>query len=65
MASSLTWILLSAQTFEKVYGMKGHAGFVPFSQPAIITIPLGFIVLIVVSLMTQRTGTAHAIAQQK
>jgi len=58
MVSSLGWILLSADTFEKVYKIKNHAGFTPFSQPALITIPLGFIVLIVVSLLTQRTGTA-------
>ena len=29
---------------------------VPFSQPAIVTIPLGFAVLIVVSLLTARRG---------
>ncbi len=35
---------------------------VPFSQPAIVTIPLGFLTLIVVSLLTQKTGTAEAVA---
>jgi cation/acetate symporter len=54
MVSSLAWILLSAQAFKDVYGLDPNRALVPFSQPAIITIPLGFLVLIVVSLMTPR-----------
>jgi len=61
MVSSLAWILLSADTFEKVYGLTGHGGFVPFSQPGIVTIPLGFATLIVVSLFT-RHGKRNATA---
>ena len=53
MLASLTWILLSADTFEKVYGMSRDASPVPFSQPGLVTIPLGFLVLIVVSLQTK------------
>lgn len=53
MVASLGWILLSADTFEKVYGMSRDASPVPFSQPGLVTIPLGFIVLIVVSLLTK------------
>ncbi|MCX7415867.1 MAG: cation acetate symporter [Planctomycetia bacterium] len=52
MVSSLAWILLSADTFEKVYGWSREASIVPFSQPGLVTIPLGFLVLIVVSLLT-------------
>ncbi|MFM9196386.1 MAG: sodium:solute symporter family transporter, partial [Planctomycetia bacterium] len=52
MVSSLVWILLSADTFEKVYGWSREASIVPFSQPGIVTIPLGFLVLVVVSLLT-------------
>ncbi|MEZ6132399.1 MAG: cation acetate symporter [Planctomycetaceae bacterium] len=52
MASSLGWILLSADTFKDVYRIAGHPGYVPFSQPGIVTIPLGFLVLVLVSLMT-------------
>jgi cation/acetate symporter len=37
-----------------VYGLSADNALVPFSQPAIVTVPLGFIVLIVVSLMTQQ-----------
>lgn len=54
MTSSLAWILLSADTFTKVYGMSAEDAIVPFSQPGIVTIPLGFVTLFVVSLMTRK-----------
>lgn len=53
MVSSLGWILSSADTFVEVFGLKAEQALVPFSQPGIVTIPLGFLTLIVVSLMTQ------------
>ena len=53
MTSSLAWILLSGDTFSKVYGLPAESGWVPFSQPGLVTIPLGFVTLVVVSLMTQ------------
>jgi cation/acetate symporter len=56
--SSLTWLMLSGPAFQNVYGMKTHQGLVPFSQPGIVTIPLGFVVLVVVSLLTRRAGDA-------
>ncbi|MBP86227.1 MAG: cation acetate symporter [Planctomycetaceae bacterium] len=56
MTSSLAWILLSADTFTKVYGMSADSAVVPFSQPGIVTIPLGFVTLVVVSLMTRDTA---------
>jgi cation/acetate symporter len=59
MVSSLAWILLSADTFEKVYGWSREASIVPFSQPGIVTIPLGFLVLVVVSLLTPPAPTAQ------
>lgn len=52
MVSSLVWILLSAQTYKDVYGLNPETALVPFSQPAIVTIPLGFLILILVSLLT-------------
>ena len=52
MVASLGWILLSADTFEKVYGLSRDLAPVPFSQPGLVTIPLGFVVLVVVSLLT-------------
>ena len=54
MISSLGWILLSAQAFRDVYGLPAASALVPFSQPAIVTLPLGFLVLVVVSLLTPR-----------
>ena len=58
LVSSLAWILLSADTLEKVYGYSAAdaaaAAIVPFSQPAIVTVPLGFVTLVVVSLLTSR-----------
>lgn len=56
MTSSLAWILLSADTFSKVYGQPASDALVPFSQPGIVTIPLGFLTLVVVSLLTKSTG---------
>ena len=52
MVSSLGWILLSADTFTKVYGLPADQALTPFGQPGIVTIPLGFLTLIVVSLIT-------------
>lgn len=51
LATSLGWILLSGDTYSKVYGLAASAAPVPFSQPAIVTIPLSFVVLVVVSLL--------------
>jgi cation/acetate symporter len=53
MTASLAWILLSGDTFRDVYGLPPESALVPFSQPGIVTIPLGFVVLVVVSLLTR------------
>ena len=55
MVSSLGWILLSADTFKSVYGIS-DGGLTPFSQPGIVTIPLGFLTLVLVSLLTRKAG---------
>ncbi len=55
MVSSLGWILLSSDTFTQVYGVTRPAwldSVIPFSQPGIVTIPLSFLILILVSLAT-------------
>lgn len=54
MVSSLGWILLSGQTYKSVYGLDAAAAPFQLSQPAIFTIPLGFLTLVVVSLLTQK-----------
>ncbi len=63
--SSLGWILLSADTFQKVYGYTADQAAklaqVPFSQPGLVTIPLGFLTLIFVSLMTRGTRNEQPI----
>lgn len=55
MVTSLGWILLSGPTLSNVFGLTGHKGYVPFSEPGIVTIPLGFLTIVVVSLMTGHT----------
>lgn len=52
--ASLGWVLLSADAYGKVYGLDPASAIAPFSQPGIVTIPLGFAVLVVVSLLTRR-----------
>ncbi len=54
LSSSLAWVLLSKDAFVNVYGSTADHALVPFSQPAILTVPLGFIVLVVVSLLTPK-----------
>jgi cation/acetate symporter len=52
MISSLAWILLSGDTFKDIYGLAPENAWVPFSQPGLVTIPLGFATLVIVSLLT-------------
>jgi cation/acetate symporter len=58
LVSSLAWVLSSAETIEKVYGFPAaeaaELAWVPFTQPGLVTIPLGFVTLGVVSRMTRR-----------
>jgi cation/acetate symporter len=58
MLSSLGWILLSAQAYKDVYGWNPDDSIVPFSQPGLVTIPLGFLVLVAVSWMTGKPRPA-------
>jgi cation/acetate symporter len=53
MLASLAWILASGDTYKDVYGLPPENAPVPFSQPGIVTIPLGFAVLVAVSLATR------------
>ena len=54
MVSALAWILLSGDTFKNIYKLPAEQSPVPFSQPGIVTIPLSFLVLVGVSLLTRR-----------
>ncbi len=58
MVSSLAWVLTSADTYQKVFGWDPADALAPFSQPGIVTIPLAFATLIVVSLLTSTGRSA-------
>jgi cation/acetate symporter len=60
LVSSLAWLLLTREAFSGVYGLDPAKAPAPFSQPGLVTIPLGFIVLIVVSLITRKPQNAPA-----
>jgi cation/acetate symporter len=53
MCTSLGWILLSSETYKNVYGLDPLTAPFQISQPGLVTIPLGFLTLVVVSLMTK------------
>lgn len=53
MFSSLLIILLSPTMYE-IYGLKASDAIIPLQNPGIISIPLGFITLILVSLVTKK-----------
>ncbi len=68
MFSSLGWILLSTDTFSQVYGVvrpEWLSYLVPFSQPGIVTIPLSFATLVVVSLATKEGPTGGSATTEK
>jgi cation/acetate symporter len=52
--TSLTWLAFTKEAMVNLYGMVGATGLVPMSQPALVTVPLSFAVVIVVSLLTPR-----------
>jgi cation/acetate symporter len=55
--SSLGWLMLSGPAYQYVYSADPKNALAPFSQPGLVTIPLGFVVLILVSLATRRETT--------
>ena len=59
--SSLVLILLSPDLY-KLYGLDPTTAPIPFSNPGIISIPLSFLTLVVVSLLTRRTAAEDAAA---
>lgn len=52
--SSLGIILLSQKTFNEVYHLVDVVAPMPINNPAIISVPLSFITLVIVSLFTQK-----------
>jgi cation/acetate symporter len=61
LASSLILILLSQDTFTSVYHLTNVKAPNPLSQPAIISVPLSAITLIVVSLLTKNKNNSTAL----
>jgi len=55
MLASLIIILFSPTLYE-IYGIDPAKAIIPLQNPGIISIPLGFITLVVVSLLTQQNG---------
>jgi cation/acetate symporter len=55
LVSSLTWLLLSAPAYKDIWHSTATP-IAPFSQPGLVTIPLGFVVLVAVSLCTKKTA---------
>jgi len=62
--SSIVLILLSPKMYER-YGMLKTDAIWPLDNPGIVAIPLSFIVLVVVSLATQKRKAALAEARAK
>lgn len=60
LVSSVAWLLLTAPAYQYVYGLDPLRAPAPFTQPGIVTIPLGFVVLYAVSLMTRGTRPVTA-----
>lgn len=56
MISALGIILLSPEMYKELYKLNPAIAPMPFDNPAIISVPLSFITLIVVSLMTQKSS---------
>jgi cation/acetate symporter len=55
---SLAWVLASGEAYKNIYGLPPETAVVPFSQPGLVTIPLSFAVLVVVSLLSGRNRPA-------
>ena len=59
--SSIGLILFSPTMYE-LYGLDPLAAPIPLKNPGIVSIPLAFIAIIVVSLLTQKSGRANQAA---
>jgi cation/acetate symporter len=58
MVTALGIILLSPSTYVDLYGLPKASAPIPLDNPGIISIPLGYLTLIVVSLFTQKKAAA-------
>ena len=53
--SSVLWVAFCPEMYKSLYGLDPKQAWVPFSQPGIVTIPLSFIVIVIVSRFTSRS----------
>jgi cation/acetate symporter len=60
LVASLGLILLSPDTFSQVYNLPASSAPMPISQPAIISVPLSFVTLLVVSLLTKKESNNYS-----
>ena len=56
--AALIMIILSPDTYSQVFNQPADNAPMPISQPAIISVPLSFITLVVVSLLTKKNNNA-------
>lgn len=54
LVTSVAWVLLSGDVCANVYGLTGGKAGVPFNQPAIVCVPVGFLTIVVVSLVQMK-----------
>ncbi|MFC1920655.1 cation acetate symporter [Chloroflexota bacterium] len=59
---ALGLILISPDTFSQVYGLPASSAPMPISQPAIISVPLSFLTLVIVSLLTKKKDVETGVA---
>jgi len=52
--ASLAWVMVSPDMFKKLFQMSAEDAWVPMNQPGLITIPLSFIVIFIVSKLTHK-----------
>ncbi len=60
LVSALGLILLSQETYDGVYNLTNVTAPMPISNPAIFSVPLSFIALIIVSLLTQKKNKVES-----
>jgi cation/acetate symporter len=58
LVSAMTVILLSQSTYNDVYHLVGVTAPMPIDNPAIVSVPLSFLTIIIVSLLTKKKELA-------
>jgi cation/acetate symporter len=53
--ASLAWVIVSPDMFTKLFQLSAQDAWVPMNQPGLFTIPLSFLVIVVVSRLTRKT----------